>query len=74
MYYYKRTEPQLWTVGHDDAQGRWHPDSDHDNRDSATRRTAYLNGDRTAEIIVKLEARLAALELELKQLKGEHHA
>jgi hypothetical protein len=43
MYYYKRTEPQLWTVGVDGG-GEWHPDSDHDTTKAAAERVAYLNG------------------------------
>lgn len=44
MYFYKRTEPGLFTVGFEDAKGAWHPDSDHANRDEAAMRTAELNG------------------------------
>lgn len=42
MYYYKRTEPTLWTVGFD--SGGWIPESDHDSSESAATRAAYLNG------------------------------
>lgn len=43
MYYYKRTEPTLWTVGFDNSGG-WIPESDHDSSESAATRVAYLNG------------------------------
>ena len=44
MYVYIETEHNLWTVGFYDPKGVWHPDSDHDNREEATKRVAYLNG------------------------------
>ncbi len=43
-YVYIKSEPQLWTVGFYDPKGEWHPDSDHDNREEAADRVAYLNG------------------------------
>jgi hypothetical protein len=39
-----RTEPGLWTVGFYDPAGQWHPDTDHDNPQSAAERVHYLNG------------------------------
>lgn len=47
-YYYRRTEPQLWTVGHDTAEGAWETDSDHDVREEAAQRVAFLNGGEAA--------------------------
>ena len=44
MYVYIRSEPGFWTVGFYDPSGKWHPDSDHDNRDDARKRVNYLNG------------------------------
>ncbi len=41
---YIRSEPGLWTVGFYDPTGKFHPDSDHDNRQEAGDRVAYLNG------------------------------
>ena len=41
---YIRSEPHLWTVGFYDPDGKWHTDSDHDNRDDAAARVAWLNG------------------------------
>jgi len=44
MYVYLQSEPGLYTVGFYDPSGKWHPDSDHDNRESAAARVHYLNG------------------------------
>ncbi len=44
MYVYIQTEPGLFTVGFYDPSGRWYPDSDHADRESAAARVAYLNG------------------------------
>lgn len=43
-YVYLKSEPHLFTVGFFDPQGKWHPDSDHDSREKASDRVAYLNG------------------------------
>lgn len=43
MYYYKRTEPNLFTVGTLDG-GEWITDSDHESRELAAMRVSYLNG------------------------------
>lgn len=45
MYFYKRTEPQLFTVGYEDANGEWHTDSDHSTSKEAADRASYLNGE-----------------------------
>lgn len=47
MYYYIKSEPSLWTVGCDDPNGKWHADSDHNNREEAAKRVAWLNGSGT---------------------------
>jgi hypothetical protein len=44
MYVYERTEQRLYTVGHYDPSGKWHAESDHDNKESAAERVHYLNG------------------------------
>ena len=44
MYVYKRSEPQLYTVGYYDPEGNWNPESDHSERAAAAARVAYLNG------------------------------
>lgn len=46
---YIRTEPRLWTVGFYDPDGTWHPDSDHDDPDSAAERVHWLNGGKNEE-------------------------
>ena len=44
QYVYKKTETWLWTVGFYDPQGEWHPESDHDTKEAAAERVAWLNG------------------------------
>jgi len=46
---YLQSEPGLWTVGYYDPKGRWYADSDHDSREEAAKRVAYLNGARRVE-------------------------
>jgi hypothetical protein len=43
-YVYKRTEPNLWTVGHYAPDGFWTPESDHNSDTDAAERTRWLNG------------------------------
>lgn len=45
-FVYVQSEPGLWTVGHYDGSSppRWHPDSDHESKQAAATRAAYLNG------------------------------
>lgn len=43
-YVYRRTERQLWTVGHYAPDGQWTPESDHDTPVSASERVIVLNG------------------------------
>jgi hypothetical protein len=60
MYYYKRTERQLWTVGHNDSDDKFMPESDYGSKEEAAKRVAYLNGgesnesESTNELIKKL--------------------
>lgn len=44
MYVYIRTEKHLWTVGHYDPRGKFIPESDHETKEQAADRVAYLNG------------------------------
>lgn len=44
MYVYIRSEPNLWTVGFYDPDGKWKTDSDHTDREEAAKRVHYLNG------------------------------
>jgi hypothetical protein len=48
---YIRSEATLFTVGFYDPTGKWHTDSDHDTRDAAAARVAYLNGRASLEEI-----------------------
>jgi hypothetical protein len=43
VYLFSRMD-QLYTVGFYDPKGKWQPDSDHNLRESAARRVAWLNG------------------------------
>lgn len=47
---YIRSESHLWTVGFYDPDGKWQPESDHDNPQGAARRVAILNGANPTEI------------------------
>ncbi len=46
-YVYKRTEPQLWTVGFYTPEGKWESESDWNSSDDAANRVSYLNGGAT---------------------------
>ncbi len=46
MYVYINSEPGLWTVGFYRPDGKWEPESDHDNKEAAAERVAWLNGSR----------------------------
>lgn len=46
MFVYKKTEKWLWTVGFYSPDGKWNPESDHDSKDEAAERVAWLNGSR----------------------------
>lgn len=43
VYLYSRDD-RLYTVGFYDPQGKWHPDSDHSEKEMAAQRVAWLNG------------------------------
>lgn len=51
-YFYKLTESEpthrLYTVGYEDSNGNWHPDSDWNSQEDAAQRAAYLNGNSQA--------------------------
>jgi hypothetical protein len=34
----------LWTVGFYDPAGKWHAETDHDNKEAAAERVHWLNG------------------------------
>lgn len=44
MYVYIESEYNLWTVGFYNPSGQWVPESDHDTKEAAAKRVAYLNG------------------------------
>jgi hypothetical protein len=44
MWVYIKSEPGLWTVGFYSPDGKWHRDSDWDDRDKAAERVHFLNG------------------------------
>ncbi len=41
---YIKSEPNLWTVGFYDPDGKWHSDSDHEFQEGVATRVHYLNG------------------------------
>jgi hypothetical protein len=41
---YIKSEPRLWTVGFYTPDGKWEPESDHENSEEAAKRVHYLNG------------------------------
>lgn len=43
-YVYIKSEPNLYTVGFYDPNGKWHPESDHFKYEEAAARAAWLNG------------------------------
>ena len=43
-YVYIQSEPSLYTVGFYKPDGQWEPESDHDDREQAAKRVAWLNG------------------------------
>lgn len=45
-YVYIRTEPNLWTVGFYDPDGKWQAESDHNSTEEAAKRVNYLNGEK----------------------------
>lgn len=47
-YVYIRSEPRLFTVGHYDPNGGFNAESDHEDRESAAARCAFLNGGASA--------------------------
>ncbi len=44
MYVYIESEKGLYTVGFYSPDGKWNPESDHDDREKAARRASFLNG------------------------------
>ncbi len=48
MYVYRQFKPDLYTVGFYDPQGVWHSESDHQEKEEAAKRVAFLNGGNAA--------------------------
>jgi hypothetical protein len=72
MYVYIRSEPNLYTVGFYDPEGKWHPDSDWSDREDAAYRVSRLNGT-THELenrIKRLEENVEKMMTCLKELNG----
>lgn len=51
-YVYLQTEEELWTTGHYDPSGKWHPESDHSAEEEAASRAVHLNGGPTDSVEV----------------------
>ncbi len=49
MYVYIESEKGLYTVGFYSPDGKWHPESDHNSRDQASKRVHFLNGGKEKE-------------------------
>jgi len=47
MYVYIQSEPGLWSVGFYTPSGKFFPESDHESKEAAAERVAYLNGARS---------------------------
>jgi len=57
MYVYINSERGLWTVGFYAPDGKWNPESDHDNTEEAAKRVAWLNGGGKAAEEIPFDAR-----------------
>lgn len=72
---YIQSEPGLFTVGHYDPAGHWHPDSDHTSQRAAGERCAWLNGSPKPEQAEDLSlAELAAQAEEVRRHASEEMA
>ncbi len=72
MYVYIRSEPMLWTVGFYDPDGKWHSDSDYNDREQAAERVAWLNGSGKPEYNVTVVPKLWNIPLEDLKLDAEY--
>lgn len=74
MYVYIKSEPNLYTVGFYDPSGKWTPESDHETKDEAGDRVAYLNGSKvvdTTKIIEVLDMIIEDCETDVKDFDGK---
>ena len=53
MYVYKKTEPQLWTVGFYTPDGTWEPEDDYGSKEEAAERVSYLNGGEVQKSVLR---------------------
>lgn len=69
-YVYIKSEPSLWTVGFYRPDGKFDPESDHDDTRSAAERVRHLNGG-TDEQVRKLRALIAEMGTLFQRLIDE---
>ena len=70
MFTILETERGLFTVGHYDPTGKWHPHSDHSNIEEAENKAAFLNGNMNP-IFESLENRIERIEKALKAIESK---
>ncbi len=73
-YVYIKSEPQLWTVGIYLPDGRWGPESDHDNEASAAERVRWLNGGGVKPLTGDERGQLIAENDELRSMLAHCYA
>ena len=61
-YVYKITDSELYTVGFYEPNGKWQAESDHNTREKASARVAFLNGSSNLTELHNLRARVERLE------------
>ncbi len=76
---YIKSESDQWTVGFYGPQDRFYRDSDHECREEAAKRCAYLNGEYWADDlrqamfdIQTLEKRIADLQRTVNEMRSHH--
>lgn len=57
---YIQTEPGLFTVGREDSNGTWIPDSDWDSKKEAGDHIHYLNGGNSGRVSLQMAALMIA--------------
>jgi hypothetical protein len=76
-YVYRKSEPNLYTVGFYRPDGAWEPESDWDSSATAALRVHYLNGglgEAFKDLVVavgNLSKHLSAIELEVDLLRTD---
>ena len=72
-YVYIKSEPQLWTVGFYDPDGRWHPVEDFSDDGLAEEKVMMLNGTitRTRYVYGELNDKILSLIREAMRLNNE---